>query len=167
MTTAEDERSQFERIIHEHYQFLADSGMAALGTEQIGDPPGRDGAFIARFEDSRGQITIAWNSFELSFPIGLIFNNDMLSRSERCVFFDPLVEFLTGGREKALVPYFAPNLSLRSLKRLIAKRKVIFATGLEPVAEQLGQKLQRHLEEVRSISVEQIKAYHAWFDSIR
>lgn len=80
-------------------------------------------------------------------------------------YFEPLVEFLAG--DKAISPYAAYGMTIRSLNRLEAERKVVFANGLGPVAAQVAEKLKRRLEEVRSISTEQIKAYHKWIASIR
>lgn len=161
----EEEREDFDKIVRKRFRSLCDLGMVARGTRRVGGSHW-DSHVVSRFEASDWTVEIAWAKGEQILSMSIKYNKADLSDSERYVFFEPFVEYLTDGREKVIVPYVTKDMSLASLRRHETECRAVFAAGLEPVVARLAQKLERFLDQVRSASTKEIKGYHAWSGGI-
>jgi hypothetical protein len=166
MTVPDDERAEFEAAVRNHFAFLSETGLTNRGVRAIG-AGGRDSGLAARYEAPGLRLEIGWSKYELSLAVLLKFNFDEMPEEQRYVYFEPFVEFLTGGRDTAIVPYVTDNMRAGSIERVIAECEAVFADGLEAVAQRLGEKLRQRLDLVRAASSEQIRAYHDWISGIR
>jgi hypothetical protein len=165
VTASEEERAEFEEIVRS-FAFLSEAGMNDRGVRGIGSG-GRGSGLVARYEAPVMRLEIGWSEFELALGIMLKYNLSELPDEQRYVFFEPFVEFLTEGREGAIVPFVSDNMSSAALGRVMGDREAVFADGLAPVAERLAAKLKRYFDQVRDASGEQIVAYHAWMKARR
>lgn len=166
MTAREDECAAFERVIREDFAFLDEHGMSNKGTRTVGSG-GRDSGYVSRYDSAQLRIEIGWSEFELSLTVLLKFNIIGLEGAQCYAYFEPLVEFLTAGDERAVVPYVAPRMRTDGIARVMSQRQLVFADGLEPVAGKLAEKVKRHLGELRALSADQLLAYHGWIEGVR
>jgi hypothetical protein len=100
--------------------------MTVRAARSLGRDP-RDAGYASRFEASEYRFDVVWGEAEQSLLIQVKYSHSDLSDEECYVSFEPFVEFLTGGREKAIVPYHAANMSDRKWTRLVEERRALFA----------------------------------------
>lgn len=159
--------SLFDRVVENHFGFVGDLGGIARGSRHVGGADPRDAALTSRFVGPDWQLEIGWSSFELSLAILVKLDRPGISGSDRYLFFEPFVELLTAGRERAIVPYITENMSIRNIEDVMDRRRSVFAHGLEPVVESLGKKLKSFLPRILSASIDDVRAYHVWISRIR
>lgn len=158
----DNQRAFFGEAVRKYFGFLSDSGMIAREIYRTGGSY-PDAALVARYEAPDLRIDICWGNMEQVISVMLKYNNHHLSDDQRYVYFEPFVEFLSKGQERAIVPMVTEHMDLPGLRRLTRQREALFAGGFEPVMQRVGEKLMRSFDTVRSASSAQILAYQAWW----
>ncbi len=141
--------------------------MSFRGVRCSGGPDPRDAALVARYAGSDWRFDVGWNKFELSLSLLVKFERPDWQRQQCYVYFEPFVEYLTQGRERAIVPYITERMSVRNMASVMLRRQACFAKGLAPVMSALGEKARNFLKPVRGASHEQVQGYHTWIASLR
>ncbi len=165
MDAAQQKRLGFEGLVKECFGFAEEAQMCFNGVRISGGTDPRDAALVARYSGSDSRFDIGWNEFELSLSVLVKFDHCNLPRQECYVYFEPFIEYLTQGQEKAIVPYVTERMSVRSMESVMEQRKTLFAQGLEPVIRALGKKMKANFGVLMSVSQEQVQGYHKWMRS--
>lgn len=161
-----DDRTEFEDLLRRSFDVLYQAGIVAHGVRSSGGSDPRDSSIVARFITEELQIEIGWNALELSLAILIKYRTLALPGSKKYIYFEPFIEFVTNGKERAIVPYITEKMNIRNIELTMDRRRSLFAKGLENVAGHLGRKLQIFLPRIESSSAEEISAYHEWMSSI-
>jgi hypothetical protein len=101
------EREAFEVEVQRYFGFLeTDEGMKRGSVYASGGNDPRDAHLVVRFSRQGLMIDVAWKENEKALVLNVYFGRDDLSPRERHVYFEPFIEYLTSGREKAIIPLF-------------------------------------------------------------
>lgn len=159
----EDGKSSFEKLIRESFDFLeSERHMKFSGVRSVGGSDPRDAGLVARYSRDEFRLDVGWSKSQCSLTISVKFEGGGIPRGFRHIYFEPFVEFLTGGREKAIVPYIREGMSVREILSISSEREVVFKGGLPVVVKALGEKLRLYFNQIESASVEMIDKYHDW-----
>lgn len=158
---------EFEESIENDFSFLeAMYGFDRREIQDIDDDP-RDAYLLARFSRDDERIDIAWNELAKSLSILIRLSNHELDRKERCVYFEPFVEFLSKGDVLPIVPQLFPQMTMKAVESVMLQRNDAFKDGIASRMALLAQKLQQYLDTVRSSPVKMVREYQKWYESRR
>lgn len=160
---SELDEGSFENLIRENFGFLeGEAHMKFLGVRSIGGNDPRDAGLVARYSRNSLRVDVGWSKFVSSLTVSLKFEADEIPRKLRHLYFEPFIEFLTDGREKAIVPYMLEGMSIKEILSLSVKREEVFKAGLPVVAKAVGEKLRLYFNQVESVTFEQIGQFNEW-----
>lgn len=160
----ERERDDFQRLVRGSFTFVELAGMSFQGVRRIGGDP-RDSTLIARYVGPDWRFDVGWNRFELSLSVLVKFDRPKWHRHHCYVYFEPFIEYLTEGQDKAIVPYVTESMDIRSMKSAMLQRRDCFSNGLEPVLSAIGKKMEKYASIIGAASEEQVLGYHKWIGS--
>jgi hypothetical protein len=153
------EKEAFEAEVQRYFGFLqSDEGMKRGSVYASGGSDPRDAGLVVRFSRQGLMIGIAWKENEKALVLSIYFDRDDLSPRERHVYFEPFVEYLTGGGEKAIIPLFEHGIGFATV---LKQRERAFARGLPAVMAALGDKLKAHFPTLENTNADTIRRYHA------
>lgn len=157
------DESAFEDGVKKYFDFLVKKqGMALKSVRRSQSKYPQDQAWTASFSRNDLRVELGWNPFEGSLAVLIRYSLDDLSRTDRYVYLEPFVEFLSEGKESPIVPYVRDGLSQSQLLKLMDARNEVFKNGLSPVLEAIAQKLMNYFEFIESATTESIMNYHDW-----
>lgn len=136
--------------------------MRFVGVRNVGGVDVRDHALVARYARADMQVDIGWNVGEVSIGVLLKYERSDLAKRDRYVYVEPLLECLSEGRTRAIVPYVRPGMNVRELGRIATERAFLFANGPDSVIAALAQKIRLVWRQIESVSSETIRCYHLW-----
>ncbi len=153
----------FEKAVVGNFSFLeTEHGFRFTGVREVNDGP-RDQGVVARYSREDTKIEIGFSSTEGSLIVLIKTNAAGLSRTERYFYFEPFVEFTSGGKAKPIVPQIYPGMSVRRIEDAMEQRSKCFEKGVVGVVEDLAKKFSEYYPIIESVSVETIKQYHRWY----
>jgi len=162
------DKSSFEELVRKHFDFVeVDAGMTRGRVRSSGGNDPRDAGLVMRYSGDVFRFDVAWGEYGMSLTIPIKFGLEGLSNNERYVMFESFIEYLTGGKEEAIVPYLTENMSIKKIKEVMTRRQDVFRDGLPPVIEKVGKKLQTYLGLLQTVSIDQITGYQQWMNSKR
>jgi len=162
------DKKSFEELVVSSFSIVESCAqMSFVGVRTSGGTDPRDAALVARYSGDSLRFDVGWSEYELSLAVLINFERVDVSRAERYVYFEPFVEYLTNGQEKAIVPYVTENMSIKETEATMEQRQAVFRDGLAPVIEKIGIKLQSYLGQLQTASADQIRGYHQWMKSKR
>lgn len=158
----------FEDLIKTNFDFAeSEFAMHLTNVSVSGGKDPRDAALVARYRGANFRFDVGWNEFELSLAVLVKFEDLNLSRQERYVYLEPFIEYLSNDGDPVIVPYVSENMSIRQTKATLEKRRSVFENGLEPVVDQVAQKMRRNFDKLTDASTDQVRGYHVWMSSKR
>lgn len=162
------DKESFEALVKKNFGFAETLFGACFGRiREIGGSDPRDATLVARYSGSSFRFDIGWNELELSLAVLIRFEMTKLPRQERYVYFEPFVEFTTGCKELAIVPYITEKMHTNRIREVMERRRSVFADGLAPVIERVAQKMRLHHSMLVNASEKQIRGYHIWIGAKR
>ena len=162
------DKASFEEMVVLSFGFVeAEAGMIFGSVEKSGGRDSRDAALIARYSGQDFRFDVGWSEYELSLCVLIYFKQLNVPRGERYVYFEPFVEYLTDGDDKAIVPYVTESMSIKKIESTIEQRQVVFCDGLLPVIKKVWRKFQFYMDQMKTTSAEHVNGYHHWMRSKR
>lgn len=154
---SEDEKKAFEAEVQKSLGFLeTEEGMKRGAAYVSGGSDPRDAGLVVRFSRQGLTIDVAWKENEKALVLNVRFDRNELSRQERHVYFEPFIEYLSGGREKAIVPLFEQGMAAG---KVMKQRERVFAQGPSAVMAALGDKLKANFRTLENTSSDTIRQY--------
>ena len=146
-----------------HFAFLENEcGMAFRGTRSVGGDP-RDSGLVATFSDDKVRVRIGWSDCEGALMILIRLEDDRLPRQQRSVYFEPFVEFITGGSIAPVIPHTYPGMSAAAIGTATRRRRALFRRGPNDVLAVLAERLRRYLGDIRTLPAGTLAQFHDWY----
>lgn len=152
-----EKKEEFETEVRRSFGFLErDERMKQGAVSAEDDSHPRDAYLTVRFSRQDLIIDVHWLKAEKLLAIGVEFKRDDLPPKERCVPFEDFVEYLSDGRQKAIIPRYGHGVHLATVTR---RRNRAFAEGLPAVMAALASKLKANLRTLENASSDAIRRY--------
>ena len=160
------DKSHFDQLVKKNFHFLeVDAEMDRGRVRSSGGTDPRDAALLIRYSGQTFRLDVGLREFEKLFAISIKFHIEDLSNAERYALFEPFAEYLSGNKEKAIVPYITEGMSIKRIEAVMEQRQAVFRDGLPAVMEEVGKKLQAYLGQLQTASADQLRGYHQWMMS--
>jgi hypothetical protein len=154
------EVADFENLVRTHFSFVEkEHRFRFTKVWGVAERDVRDSALQARYSNDHMRFDVCWAKFDHFFGITLTFSHLKLFRRHASADFESLIEFLTNGNQKRLIPSLPRS---RGLRRSIDERKARFSDGLPIVVERVAAKFHDHLGTLVALSAPQIASFHQW-----
>lgn len=158
---------EYEALVRKNFDFLIELGHNYRGARQVGVPHHRDCELITRYEERSVRMDIGWSPSSLALSILLKYNDIAVSNSMRYVYFEPFVEFSSGGAQLPVVPYITEHMRISTIETIVRQRAVLFEAGLTLVMDKLAHRFLEYFPRLRVVSAQQVCEYHQWMAARR
>jgi len=160
--------SLFGQLVTTSFAFLErDHGMKRAAPRVSNRNEARDLVITVRYDSEEFRLDIAWGAEENALGI-LIWRKDEAGNSQfdskkRFVYFEPFVEYLSGGSETPIIPPIFPGMSVTNMCRVMEERQDLFRSPLSELVDRLANRLRTHLPDIMRREASDFENFHKWF----
>lgn len=159
----------FENLVTSAFDFLENLYKMRRNSVRVinkNDP--MEVAVKVRFESETHRFDITWAISQYGLGI-LIWDKTCIEAStvynKNCsAYFEPLLEFLTNGSEKPIIPQIFPKMPTKKVIEVVEERKRLFDVPLAEIIDKLAAKLKKYQEVITLLNHCNFEKYNKWFN---
>lgn len=153
----------FEAVATKEFSFLESKfGFKYFGLKVVREDP-RDSYVAVRYRGDLFHLDIVWNPLAMFLGVFVRLNGCDLERSKKYLYFEPFVEYMTGGSTKPIISQIYPGMSVGKIERAMEERNNLFKDGVSQVVTVLSEKVRVSFELINSANKADVEKYHEWY----
>jgi hypothetical protein len=158
----------FEDLVQRYFSFLEEGDYAMARSSwvsQRGSP--RDATANLRYQNAATAVDIGYALGELN--LGILVrkkgpDGQVVSREPSSfAYFEPYVEYITGGSVKPVVPTSYPRDSTSRVATIAELRKKMLSGSMEQIVSDLAKRFEQYGKDVMTAGPSSFESFHAYY----
>lgn len=161
------DRARFHSLCDKHFEFLLAEYEMTSKCWVISRSSPRDMAFVVRYTGHVSALDIVWGPGDAS--LGILVRkktsdgNVVSKNTADWVYFEPYLDFVTGGAVKPIVPPSYPRDSVVKVAKAFEARSKLLSASFEQVLSSLADRVKQFGGDMIRGDNSQFVAFHAFF----